>query len=128
MQTTNKWLKEIMASTDRIAGGPIACSPLCCTLCATGSLSTRWPNLAPSWRSWCAAFTTISGITFRKTRTTAHKEESLAAVVAELDDIGPINPEHATHAVFSVLEHHVAPGEIEDIKATLATKLRDFWP
>jgi uncharacterized protein (DUF2267 family) len=50
-----------------------------------------------------------------------------------LDDIGPINPENATRAVFAVLEHHVAPdeigapGEIKDIKATLPTQLRELW-
>ena len=42
--------------------------------------------------------------------------------------IKPINPEQATRAVFSVLEHHIAPGEIEDIKATLPTQLRELWP
>jgi uncharacterized protein (DUF2267 family) len=45
-----------------------------------------------------------------------------------LDDIGPINPEYATRAVFSVLEHHIAPGEIEDVKATLPTHIRELWP
>jgi uncharacterized protein (DUF2267 family) len=27
-----------------------------------------------------------------------------------------------------VLEHHIAPGEIEDVKAMLPTHLRDLWP
>ena len=57
-----------------------------------------------------------------------HKEEFLAAVTAGLDDIGPIDPEDATRAVFAVLEHHIAPGEIEDVKAILPTHLRDLWP
>ena len=57
-----------------------------------------------------------------------HKDEFLAAVAAELDDIKPINPEQASRAVFSVLEHHIAPGEIEDIQATLPTHLRELWP
>ena len=57
-----------------------------------------------------------------------HKEEFLAAVAAGLDDIGPIDPEDATRAVFAVLEHHIAPGEIEDVKAILPTHLRDLWP
>ena len=57
-----------------------------------------------------------------------HKDEFLAEVGAELDDIKPINPEQAARAVFSVLEHHIAPGEIEDIKATLPAHLRELWP
>jgi uncharacterized protein (DUF2267 family) len=45
-----------------------------------------------------------------------------------LDDIGPIDPEDATRAVFAVLKRHIAPGEIEDVKAMLPTHLRDLWP
>ena len=56
-----------------------------------------------------------------------HKEEFLAAVAEELDDIGPINPEQATRAVFAVLDHHIARGEIEDVKATMPRHLRDLW-
>jgi hypothetical protein len=40
-----------------------------------------------------------------------------------LDDIDTIDPEDAARAVFSVLEHHIALGEIEDVKATLPTQL-----
>jgi uncharacterized protein (DUF2267 family) len=57
-----------------------------------------------------------------------HKDEFLSEVAAELDDIKPINPEQAAHAVFSVLERHIAPGEIEDIKSMLPTHLRELWP
>jgi len=57
-----------------------------------------------------------------------HKEEFLAAVAEELDDIGPINPERATRAVFAVLEHHIAPGEIEDVMGMLPARLRELWP
>ena len=57
-----------------------------------------------------------------------HKEEFLATVAAELDDIGQIDPEDATRAVFAVLERHIAPGEIEDVKAMLPTHLRELWP
>jgi uncharacterized protein (DUF2267 family) len=61
------------------------------------------------------------------------RRNSSRPVAAELDDIGPINPENATRAVFAVLEHRVAPdeicapGEIKDIKATLPTQLRELW-
>lgn len=56
------------------------------------------------------------------------KEEFLTAVADELDDIGPINSEQATRAILTVLYHHIAPGEIEDVKATMPTHLRDLWP
>ena len=55
-----------------------------------------------------------------------HKEEFLAAVAAGLDDIEPIDAEEAARAVFAVLEHRIAPGEIEDIKAMLPTHLREL--
>jgi len=70
----------------------------------------------------------INGITLPESPNVRRKEEFLAAVAAELDDIAPINPENATHVVFSVIEQHVAPGEIGDIKATLPTQLRELWP
>jgi len=56
------------------------------------------------------------------------KEEFLAAVAEELDDIGPIDSEDATRAVLAVLERHIAPGEIEDLKAMLPARLRKLWP
>ena len=73
---------------------------------------------------------TINGITpaENKPERLRHKEEFFAAVAATMDDIGPIDPEDATRAVFAVLEHHIAPGEIEDVKAMLPTHLRDLWP
>jgi uncharacterized protein (DUF2267 family) len=45
-----------------------------------------------------------------------------------LDDIDAIDPEDATRAVFAVLERHISPGEIEDVKAMLPTHLRELWP
>jgi Uncharacterized conserved protein (DUF2267)/MarC family integral membrane protein len=53
-----------------------------------------------------------------------HKKEFLAAVAAELADIGPIDTESATRAVFLVLEHQIAPGEIEDIRGAAGTAPR----
>ena len=70
----------------------------------------------------------IDGMTAGKPERLRHKEEFLTAVADELDDIGPINPERATRAVFAVLYHHIAPAEIEDVKATMPTHLRRPWP
>jgi uncharacterized protein (DUF2267 family) len=112
-----------------IAEGPIARSLLCCTPCGTDSPSTRWPN------SVAQLPILVRGLYYDQWHHPAgkparlrHKEEFLAAVTAGLDDIGPIDPEDATRAVFAVLEHHIAPGEIEDVKAMLPTHLRDLWP
>ena len=38
------------------------------------------------------------------------------------------NPEFITRAVFKVLEHRVASGEIADVKATLPEDVRQLWP
>jgi uncharacterized protein (DUF2267 family) len=57
-----------------------------------------------------------------------HREDFLAAVVARLDDIGPIDSEDATRAVFAVLDRHIARGEVEDVKSMLPAELRDLWP
>jgi uncharacterized protein (DUF2267 family) len=70
-----------------------------------------------------------SGITLPENPNDCVKNpEFLAAVAAGLDDIDAIDPEHATRAVFAVLERHIAPGEIEDVKAMLPTHLRELWP
>jgi uncharacterized protein (DUF2267 family) len=57
-----------------------------------------------------------------------HKEEFLTLVAAGLEGAGPIEPEEATRTVFAVLESHIAPGEIEDVKSTLPADLRELWP
>jgi uncharacterized protein (DUF2267 family) len=59
---------------------------------------------------------------------TRHLEEFFAQVAAELDDIGPIDAEDAARAVFAVLEDHIAPGEIEDVRGMLPAQLRRLWP
>jgi uncharacterized protein (DUF2267 family) len=129
VQTTNAWLKEIMevigpdrrrayrvlaavlhALRDRLTVDEAAQLGAQLPILVRGLYYDRWHHPAG------------------KPERLRHKEEFLAAVAAELDDIGPINPENATRAVFSVLEHHIAPGEIEDVKTTLPTQLRELWP
>lgn len=43
---------------------------------------------------------------------------------SELD----LDPETVTSAVFTVLSMHLAPGEIEDVKALLPRDLKELWP
>ena len=126
VQTTNAWLKEIMEviGPDRRRAYRVLAAVLHAprdrlTVDEAAQLGAQLPILVRGlyYDQWHHP----SG----KPERLRHKEEFLAAVGTELDDIGPINPEKPTRAVFSVLKHHVAPGEIEDIKATLSTKLCD---
>ena len=129
VQTTNSWLKEIMETTgpDRRRAYHVLTAVLHAlrdrlTVDEAAQLGAQLPILVRGlyYDQWHHP----SG----KPERLRHKEEFLAAVETELDDIGPINPENATRAVFSVLEHHIAPGEIEDVKATLPTHIRELWP
>jgi uncharacterized protein (DUF2267 family) len=129
VQTTNAWLKEIMEVTgpdrhrayrvlaavlhalrDRLTVDEAAQLGAQLRILVRGLYYDQWHHPAG------------------KPERLRHKDEFLAEVAAELDDIKPINPEQAARAVFSVLEHHIAPGEIEDIKATLPAHLRELWP
>jgi uncharacterized protein (DUF2267 family) len=129
VQTTNVWLKEIMEATgldrrrayhvltavlhvprDRLTVDEVAQLGAQLPILVRGLYYDRWHHPAG------------------KPDRLRHKEEFLAAVAAGLDNIGPIDPEEATRAVFAVLERHIAPGEIEDVKAMLPTRLRDLWP
>jgi uncharacterized protein (DUF2267 family) len=129
VQTTNAWLKEITEATgldrrrayhvltavlhalrDRLTVDEVAQLGAQLPILVRGLYYDRWHHPAG------------------KPDRLRHKEEFLATVAAELDDIGPIDPEDATRAVFAVLERHIAPGEIEDVKAMLPTHLRELWP
>lgn len=56
------------------------------------------------------------------------REEFLAEVEANLDRTAPINPEDGARAVFTTLERHLTPGEIEDIKQMLPEPVRTLFP
>jgi uncharacterized protein (DUF2267 family) len=129
VQTTNPWLKEIMEVTgpDRRKAYRVLAAVLHAlrdrlTVDEAAQLGVQLPILVRGlyYDQWHHP----SG----KPERLRHKEEFLAPVATELDDIGPINPENATRAVCSVLEHHIAPGEIENVKATLPTHIRELWP
>ena len=128
VQTTNAWLKEIMETTgpDRRRAYHVLTAVLHAlrdrlTVDEVAQLGAQLPILVRGlyYDQWHPA---------GKPERLRHKEEFLAAVAEELDDIGPINLERATRAVFAVLEHHIAPGEIEDVMGMLPARLRELWP
>ena len=129
VQTTNAWLKEIMEVTgpDRHRAYRVLAAVLHAlrdrlTVDEAAQLGAQLPILVRGlyYDQWHHP----SGKPERLRR----KDEFLAEVAAELGDVKPVNPEQATRAVFSVLERHIAPGEIGDIKATLPAHLRELWP
>ena len=56
-----------------------------------------------------------------------HKEDFLAHVESAFRDTMTIDPEEVTQAVFRVLSKHVTPGEIENVKQSLPTEIRELW-
>lgn len=127
VQITNAWLKEIMELTglDRRKAYRVLTAVLHAlrdrlTVDEVAQLGAQLPILVRGlyYDQWHHP----AG----KPERLRHKEEFLAAVAAGLDDIEPIDAEEAARAVFAVLEHRIAPGEIEDIKAMLPTHLREL--
>jgi uncharacterized protein (DUF2267 family) len=128
LQTTNTWLKEIMATTgpDRQRAYRVLRAVLHAlrdrlTIDEVAHLGAQLPLLVRGlyYDQWHPA---------GKPERMRHLGEFLTAVAAELDDIGPINAEDAARAVFAVLDEHVAAGEIEDVKGMLPAELRRLWP
>jgi uncharacterized protein (DUF2267 family) len=56
------------------------------------------------------------------------KEQFLAHIAAAFRNHAEIYPEGVTWAVFKVLQKHVSPGEISDVKHVLPARLRSLWP
>ena len=129
VQTTNAWLKEITAATglDRRGAYRALAAVLHAlrdrlTVDEVAQLGAQLPIL-------------VRGIYYDqwhhpagKPERLRTKEDFLAVVAAALDDIGPIDPEGVTRAVFAVLQRHIAPGEIDDVKRMLPAHVRDLWP
>jgi uncharacterized protein (DUF2267 family) len=56
------------------------------------------------------------------------KEEFLAQIAAAFRGHAEIYPEEVAWAVFKVLQKHVSPGEISDVKHVLPSPIRSLWP
>jgi uncharacterized protein (DUF2267 family) len=57
-----------------------------------------------------------------------HREQFLARIQQQFKGDAETNPEIVAQAVFSLLQNHIAQGEIEDVKHILPLKIRDLWP
>ena len=56
------------------------------------------------------------------------KEQFLAYIEGYFSGDESVDPEQIARAVFTVLEHRVTEGEIEDVKHILPAELRELWP
>ena len=56
------------------------------------------------------------------------RDTFLERVTDELQVSNGADPEVAVRAVFTVLNEHISPGEIEDVRRALAEQIRRLWP
>ncbi|WP_342642141.1 DUF2267 domain-containing protein [Rhodoligotrophos ferricapiens] len=54
-------------------------------------------------------------------------DEFIARVEQRIGDLPPMNPLDATRAVFHVLERHISPGEMEEVKQALPEEIRRLF-
>jgi uncharacterized protein (DUF2267 family) len=126
LQKTNTWLKEIMEAlgSDRHRAyqalrGVLHCLRDRLLVEEAADLGDQLPMLVRGiyYESWQPSATPI------KVRSL---KEFLDLVASRLP--GTLDPEQAARAVFQVLEHHVTPGEIEDVVSELPKDIRALWP
>ena len=55
-------------------------------------------------------------------------EEFIDEVGEWLTDAAPIDPQRAVASVFGVLSRHLAPGQVQKVRANLPKSLRVAWP
>jgi uncharacterized protein (DUF2267 family) len=57
-----------------------------------------------------------------------HKEQFLTRIEQELSGDDGKEAERVARAVFTLLANRVSEGEIEDVKSTLPSEIRELWP
>ena len=128
LHMTNTWLSEIMetlgpdrqiawhalgavlrAVRDRIPLGLAAHLGAQLPLLVRGTYYDRWrPGGQPTdWRQL---------------------DEFASIIAGELRNLRPVNPIDAARCVFQVLNHHVDPGQVENVREALPQDVRDLWP
>jgi uncharacterized protein (DUF2267 family) len=55
------------------------------------------------------------------------KAEFLGRVAGRLGNC-EVPPDAACRAVFQLLERHISPGELEDVRHMMHERIRDLWP
>lgn len=76
----------------------------------------------------------IRGVYFEGYKTTdkpqsyRDHETFLKRVQDELEVTNGANPEIAARAVFTVMNNHISPGEIDDVRQMLPDTIRALWP
>lgn len=128
LQTTNSWLKEIagMLGPDRqrawrALGAVLMALRDRLTVEEAAHLGAELPLLVRGlyYDQWRPA---EQPVPVRK------RGEFLAMIEEDLADIRPLDPEEAARAVFTVLDRHIARGEVEKIKKVLPADIRALWP
>lgn len=128
LQKTNTWLKEIMQvlGPDRHRAytamrGVLHCLRDRLSVNEAAHLGAQLPML-------------VRGIYYEGWRPVGKPEkirtrdEFLAGVARQFENVRPIDPQDAVRAVFQILEHHVDPGEIADVIQSLPQEIRTMWP
>lgn len=64
----------------------------------------------------------------RQTQKSRSQEEFLAPITAGNASVRPVNSKDAVHAVFSVLDHHLDPGQAKKVRDALPEDIRRLWP
>jgi uncharacterized protein (DUF2267 family) len=57
-----------------------------------------------------------------------HREQFLDRIGQQFRGDDCVDPERIARAVFTLVEHRVTEGEIEDVKHLLPAQIRDLWP
>jgi uncharacterized protein (DUF2267 family) len=56
------------------------------------------------------------------------QDEFLQRIQDSLVNVRPVDPAAAARAVFAVLQHHIDPGEIAQVRHALPESIRALWP
>jgi uncharacterized protein (DUF2267 family) len=128
VQTTNIWLKEIMTELGcdrrhayRALGAVLRTLRDRLTVDEAAQLGDQLPILVRGlyYDQWHSA---------TNPDRTRKLDVFLGNIASALADLDPMDPEEVTRVVFAVLAHHVADGEIDQVKHMLPSDIQRLWP
>ncbi|MCC6888306.1 MAG: DUF2267 domain-containing protein [Hyphomicrobiales bacterium] len=129
LQTTNTWLNEIadVLGPDRqvawhALGAVLHALRDRLTLGLAAHLGAQLPLLVRGlyYDQWHAGDPALLKV--------RSADEFLQHVGNGLAGVRPVNARNATEAVFRVLNHHVDPGQIANVREALPEEIRALWP